>query len=109
MSDLAVLAGLDPRAVASLDEDEFHAMIRAVRERERAHAWTSVNEGIAACAEALWIIIARLNAGVPTVQVKRLGKPKDPGSYPRPDWINAGKPREVVFTSVADAIRMMRR
>lgn len=108
MSDLAVLARLDPRSVAELDEDEFHALVRSVRERERTLSWTSTHEGIAACVEALWAIIARLDAGIATVQVAKTRKPKDFGRYPRPSWVKSEKPREVVFTSVADAIRMMR-
>jgi hypothetical protein len=109
VSSLAVLARLDPRSVADLDEDEFGALVDAVKEREQHRAWTNLNEQLAAVVEALWSIQARLEAGVTTVQVKRTRKPKDPGQYPRPAWLAPSKPKDtVVFTSMRDALRMMK-
>jgi hypothetical protein len=111
VSNLAVLTGLDPHVVADLDEDEFHALTRAVEQREQSQSWTSVNEGLAAAVEALWAILARLNAGVPMVQAKRLAKPHDFGRFPRPEWVKGGggKPKEIVVRSPAEAARMMRK
>lgn len=108
MSDLAVLTRLDPRTVADLDEDEFRALIRSVEQRERSQAWGNLHEAMASAVEALWTIIARLDAGIPTVQVQKTRKPKDYGRYPRPSWVQGVKPKEIVFKSVGDAVRQMK-
>lgn len=108
MSNLAVTAGLDPSRVADLDEDEFVALQRAVTEHEKARMWTNTNEALAAAVEALWAILARLQAGVPVVQVQKAKKPKDYGTYPRPAWLKRAEPKELVVTNVAEAVRFMR-
>jgi hypothetical protein len=107
---LAVLAGLSPRQVADLDEDEFIALQTAVEEREKDIAWGNLHEVVASAVEALWAILARLNGGIPTVNIRAVQKAEDTGPYPRPEWVdqpdeNGG---EIVVTSVADALRMMK-
>lgn len=109
MTRLAVATGLDPRVVADLDQDEFNALAEAVLDEDRRNAWTATNEALAAVVEALWMILARLEAGIGVVEVRQTKRPKDLGRYPRPDWI---KPRDpdgvVVVTHVGDALRMMK-
>jgi hypothetical protein len=63
---------------------------------------------MASTVEALWAILARLEAGIGVVQLKHTGKPKDLGEYPRPEWVGKSSGGEVVVTSVAEAIRIMR-
>lgn len=120
MSSLAVLTGLDPRVVADLDEDDFDSLTRAVEKRERSASWTNTNEQLAAVVEALWMLIARLDAGIATVSVHTTKKPKDLGTYPRPEWVRVLKAKAesraaqdesgvVVVTKVGDALRMMKK
>ena len=108
MTRLAVQAGLDPRHVGDFDEDELLSLVEAVDEIQQERAWTNLHEGVAACVEALWAMLARLEAGIAVVQVKQTHKPAQPERYPRPDWISGSEPNEIVVTHVGDAIRIMK-
>lgn len=111
MTQLAVLAGLDPRVVADCDEDEFKALAEAVREKHRMDSWTNTHEVLAAAVEALWSVLAQLQAGIPVVQVRTTKKAREPEPYPRPEWVKpAGTSDDgvVVVASPGDALRMMK-
>jgi hypothetical protein len=105
---LAVAAGLNPRAVADFDEDEFRSLDAAVRARERHASWTNVNEILATCVEALSAIHARLEAGIATVSVQHTKEIEEPEPYPRPEWVGAPKAKEIVVEHVADMLSHMK-
>lgn len=95
--------------VADLDEDEFRALRAAVEDKQRMEAWTNLHEAVAASCEALWAILGRLDAGIPVVQIQKTTKPKDFGRFPRPSWVEPPPDeKELVVTSMADALRVMR-
>lgn len=76
---------------------------------EKQRAWTSLHEVQAATVEALWAVLARLDAGIPVVQVKATKKPERAQQYPRPDWITHKDSEGVVVVKhVGDALRMMK-
>lgn len=107
---MAILAGLHPRQVADLDEDEYDSLVGAVERRQREADWGNLHEAVAAAVEALWAILARLDAGIATISVAKTQRPADPGRFPRPDWVDeTDDPDEIVVGSPAEALRLMRR
>lgn len=97
--------------MADLDEDEYDALLGAVQERQQSEAWGNLHEAVAAAVEALWMILARLDAGIPTVQIEKSGKPAEMGAFPRPSWVEdraPAEPLELVVTSPAEAFRVLK-
>ena len=98
--------------MADLDEDEFYALDRAVRDRLRDESWTNTHELLATIAHAIWQVSARLDAGVPVGMVAQLPKPEEPEQYPRPEWIKAQEKDHddgvVVVRHVRDALTLIK-
>jgi hypothetical protein len=115
---LAVHAGLSPRVVGDLDEDEYHALVRAVTEHDQERAWSNREELLAGAVEVLGAIHNQLAAGVRTVMVKDIGKPEEVQSVPRPPWVKERRDADgsstddeegvIVVKHVRDALTLIR-
>ncbi len=108
MVELAVLTGRPLAEIADLDEDEHEVLVQIVKEARQYEAWGSQHEVMACAVEALWAILARLEAGIGVVQLQRTSTPRELERFPRPKWIeDSQRPKEVVTRSVREALGMM--
>lgn len=87
-----------------MDEDEWEAVSEAVAERTRSEQWNTTHELLAVLIERTDALLARLDAGVATVQVKKIDAPRDPISIDRPDFIERGTNSE---DSDSDEVRIV--
>lgn len=111
MTNVAVLAGLDPRVVADYDEDEFQALTNAIRDRAEIASWTNLHEILCSVVESIWQLSAQIDAGLKVVNIKGTTKPADPGRYKRPKWVEPDGGKDdgvIVVRSPAEAMRMMK-
>lgn len=97
--------------VAEFDEDEFLALVEAIREQQHITSWTNLHEVMAAAVEALWAVLGRLDAGIPVVNTRSTKKPHDYGRYPRPEWVQSTSKSDdgvLVVSSPGAALRIMK-
>ena len=76
-------------------------------EESRRRSWTNDTELLASAVELLAAILARLNAGIPAVMVKKLSAPPTPARVKRPAWVGAPDD-DTATVSPRDFFSMMR-
>lgn len=107
LAETAVASGLSLAELAELDFDALDEVRRlAAAERQRLE-WTNDTELLAGILEQLRALTAVLQAGVPTMQVRRLPAARQPKPIKRPDWVaEAADP--VVVVGPGDLFAMMK-
>lgn len=76
-------------------------------EESRRRSWTNDTELLASAVELLAAILARLDAGILAVMVKKLSAPSTPARVKRPAWVGAPDD-DTATVSPRDFFSMMR-
>jgi len=107
LAETAVASGLSLAELAELDFEGLAEVQRVAEAERRWRQWTNDTELLAGILEQLRALTAVLQAGVPTMQVRRLAAARQPKPIKRPDWVaEAADP--VVVVGPGDLFQMMK-
>ena len=95
LAQTAILTGISLGDLYDLDFDQIDEVQRLAEQEARRREWSNETELLAGILDQLRSLTAVVQSGIPTVNVKRLGKAKQPKPIRRPDWAQ-GKAEESV-------------
>lgn len=89
LARLSSLTGLGLADLGEMSESQLVAVQEVALEEQQRRAWSQDTELLATAVELLQAILARLDAGIPVGLTKGLGKPAEPPTIKRPEWVKA--------------------
>lgn len=100
------MTGLSLDTLADLDFSDLEEVHRLAEQEQQRRAWTNDTELLAGILDQLRNLTAVVQAGIPTVQVKRARSPKQPKPIKRPTWL---KQSDAAAVRPGDFFKMMRK
>lgn len=102
----AIVTGISLDVLADLDFADLDVVHQLAEQEQQRRAWTNDTELLAGILDQLRNLTAVVQAGIPTVQVKRLRPAKQPKPVKRPEWL---KRVEAAVIRPGEFFRMMKK
>lgn len=100
------MTGLSLDTLSDLDFSDLEEVHRLAEQEQQRRAWTNDTELLAGILDQLRSLTAVIQAGIPTVQVKRLRSAKQPKPIKRPAWLRRS---DATAVKPSEFFQMMRK
>ena len=87
LAGVAITTGLSLGELADLDFGQLDEVRQLAEQEQQRRQWTNDTELLAGILEQLRALTAVVQAGIPTVQVRKLRAAKQPKPLDRPSWM----------------------